>query len=64
MKHKAQETLLTLYVGMKKPISDGHGQKIPVEHLDYDYIRNSKDSKYLEKILRVLRYWQQKYILL
>ncbi|XP_045900678.1 sperm-associated antigen 1-like isoform X2 [Micropterus dolomieu] len=29
--------------------------KIPVEHLDYDYIEKCKDVKYLEKILRVLR---------
>lgn len=41
----------------------GYSQKIPVEHLDYDYIRNSKDAKYLENILRVLRYRQPKYIL-
>lgn len=64
MKHKAHKTLLALYLGMKQPTSDGHSQKIPVEHLDYDYIRSSKDAKYLEKILRVLRYRQPKYILL
>uniref|UniRef100_H3D704 Sperm associated antigen 1 n=1 Tax=Tetraodon nigroviridis TaxID=99883 RepID=H3D704_TETNG len=29
--------------------------KVPVEHLNYDYIRNSKDAKYLEKVLAVLR---------
>ncbi|KAG7470083.1 hypothetical protein MATL_G00135580 [Megalops atlanticus] len=29
--------------------------KIPVEHLDYDYIRECNDVKYLEKILNVLR---------
>lgn len=29
--------------------------KIPVEHLDYDYIKKCEDVKYLEKILRVLR---------
>lgn len=39
---------------MKSPNVD-NSQKIPLEHLDYDYIRNSKDAKYLEKILRVLR---------
>ncbi|XP_054637409.1 sperm-associated antigen 1 isoform X1 [Dunckerocampus dactyliophorus] len=29
--------------------------KIPVEHLEYDYIGKCKDAKYLEKILRLLR---------
>lgn len=29
--------------------------KVPVEHLDYDYIEKCKDVKYLEKILRALR---------
>ncbi|XP_059194522.1 sperm-associated antigen 1 [Centropristis striata] len=29
--------------------------KVPVEHLDYDYIIKCKDVKYLEKILSVLR---------
>lgn len=29
--------------------------KVPVEHLDYDYIKKCKDVKYLEKILKVLR---------
>uniref|UniRef100_A0A7N8X6S9 Sperm associated antigen 1 n=1 Tax=Mastacembelus armatus TaxID=205130 RepID=A0A7N8X6S9_9TELE len=29
--------------------------KVPVEHLDYDYIEKCKDVKYLEKILKVLR---------
>ncbi|KAM8735287.1 sperm-associated antigen 1 [Acanthopagrus schlegelii] len=29
--------------------------KVPVEHLDYKYIEECKDVKYLEKILRVLR---------
>lgn len=29
--------------------------KVPVEHLDYDYIKKCKDVKYLEKILTVLR---------
>ncbi|XP_042280003.1 sperm-associated antigen 1-like [Thunnus maccoyii] len=29
--------------------------KVPVEHLDYDYIKKCKDVKYLEKILRLLR---------
>lgn len=33
---------------------DYHG-KVPVEHLDYDYIEKCKDAKYLEKILKVLR---------
>ncbi|TWW79695.1 Sperm-associated antigen 1 HSD-3.8 [Takifugu flavidus] len=40
---------------MNKPPSVDDRQKIPLEHLDYEYIRNSKDSKYVEKILRVLR---------
>nr|XP_020462431.1 sperm-associated antigen 1 [Monopterus albus] len=31
------------------------GGKIPVEHLDYDYIETCKDVKYLERILKVLR---------
>ncbi|XP_061571802.1 sperm-associated antigen 1-like [Cololabis saira] len=30
-------------------------EKVPVEHLDYDYIGKCKDVKYLEKVLRVLR---------
>ncbi|KAM6909719.1 sperm-associated antigen 1-like [Xenentodon cancila] len=30
-------------------------QKVPVEHLDYDYIGKCKDVKYLEKVLKVLR---------
>ncbi|XP_069001507.1 sperm-associated antigen 1-like [Embiotoca jacksoni] len=29
--------------------------KVPVEHLDYEYIGKCKDVKYLEKVLRVLR---------
>ncbi|XP_005930231.1 sperm-associated antigen 1 isoform X1 [Haplochromis burtoni] len=29
--------------------------KVPVEHLDYDYIEKCKDVRYLEKILRTLR---------
>ncbi|XP_072251020.1 sperm-associated antigen 1 [Leuresthes tenuis] len=29
--------------------------KVPVEHLDYDYIEKCRDAKYLEKILRILR---------
>lgn len=29
--------------------------KVPVEHLDYDYIEKCKDAKYLEKILNMLR---------
>lgn len=63
--HEALDTqnLTHPYLGMK-PTSDGHSQKIPVEHLDYDYISNCKDAKYLEKILTVLRYRQPKYILL
>ncbi|XP_037641490.1 sperm-associated antigen 1-like isoform X1 [Sebastes umbrosus] len=32
-----------------------YGGKVPVEHLDYDYIGKCKDAKYLNKILRVLR---------
>ncbi|XP_040901294.1 sperm-associated antigen 1-like isoform X1 [Toxotes jaculatrix] len=32
-----------------------HWGKVPVEHLDYDYIEKCKDVKYLEKILKVLR---------
>ncbi|XP_076593769.1 sperm-associated antigen 1 isoform X1 [Chaetodon auriga] len=32
-----------------------HSGKVPVEHLDYDYIEKCRDVKYLEKILRVLR---------
>lgn len=52
MKHDAHKTFLSPSAGT----SDGHSQKIPVEHLDYDYIRDSKDAEYLEKILRVLRY--------
>lgn len=30
--------------------------KIPVEHLDYDYIEKCTDLRYLEKILNVLRW--------
>ncbi|XP_027872500.1 sperm-associated antigen 1 [Xiphophorus couchianus] len=33
----------------------GFRTKVPVEHLDYDYIEKCKDVKYLEKILRILR---------
>ncbi|XP_038147781.1 sperm-associated antigen 1 [Cyprinodon tularosa] len=29
--------------------------KVPMEHLDYDFIAKCKDVKYLEKILRILR---------
>ncbi|XP_012727966.2 sperm-associated antigen 1 [Fundulus heteroclitus] len=29
--------------------------KVPVDHLDYDFIETCKDVKYLEKILRILR---------
>ncbi|XP_077432424.1 sperm-associated antigen 1 [Vanacampus margaritifer] len=35
--------------------SDCKSQKIPVEHLDYDYIDKCKDAKYLERILLLLR---------
>ncbi|XP_077382016.1 sperm-associated antigen 1-like isoform X1 [Festucalex cinctus] len=35
--------------------SDCRSQKIPVEHLDYDYIDKCKDAKYLERILLLLR---------
>uniref|UniRef100_A0A3P9Q9W2 Sperm associated antigen 1 n=1 Tax=Poecilia reticulata TaxID=8081 RepID=A0A3P9Q9W2_POERE len=33
----------------------GFSTKVPVEHLDYDFIEKCKDVKYLEKILRILR---------
>uniref|UniRef100_A0A3B4TXM9 Sperm associated antigen 1 n=1 Tax=Seriola dumerili TaxID=41447 RepID=A0A3B4TXM9_SERDU len=33
----------------------GYTGKVPVEHLEYDYIEKCKDVKYLEKILKVLR---------
>lgn len=33
----------------------GHSGKVPVEHLDYDFIEKCKDVKYLEKILQVLQ---------
>uniref|UniRef100_A0A087XZH1 Sperm associated antigen 1 n=1 Tax=Poecilia formosa TaxID=48698 RepID=A0A087XZH1_POEFO len=33
----------------------GFSTKVPVEHLDYDYIEKCKDVKYLEKILKILR---------
>ena len=29
---------------------------VPIEHLDYTYVRNCKNVKEVEKILRVLRY--------
>ena len=29
---------------------------VPIEHLDYSYVRNCKNVKEVEKILRVLRY--------
>lgn len=32
-----------------------YSEKVPVEHLDYDYIKKCKDVKYLEKILILLR---------
>lgn len=35
--------------------SSGHSGKVPVEHLDYDFIEKCKDVKYLEKILQVLQ---------
>ncbi|XP_077455746.1 sperm-associated antigen 1-like [Stigmatopora argus] len=35
--------------------SDFGSTKIPVEHLDYDYIEKCKDAKYMEKILMLLR---------
>lgn len=35
--------------------SDCGSLKIPVEHLEYDYIDKCKDAKYLEKILILLR---------
>ncbi|XP_061633827.1 sperm-associated antigen 1 isoform X1 [Phyllopteryx taeniolatus] len=35
--------------------SDCGALKIPVEHLEYDYIDKCKDAKYLEKILILLR---------
>lgn len=38
-----------------QPAAVDYRGKVPVEHLDYDYIEKCKDVKYLEKILRVLR---------
>ncbi|CAK6967147.1 sperm-associated antigen 1-like [Scomber scombrus] len=38
-----------------QPTSVDYSGKVPVEHLDYDYIKECKDVKYLEKILRLLR---------
>ncbi|KAM9805264.1 sperm-associated antigen 1-like isoform 3-T3 [Syngnathus typhle] len=35
--------------------SDCRSMKIPVEHMEYDYIDKCKDAKYLEKILILLR---------
>ena len=29
---------------------------VPIDHLDYTYVRNCKNTKEVEKILRVLRY--------
>ncbi|KAM7420181.1 hypothetical protein PAMA_014742 [Pampus argenteus] len=39
----------------KQPAAADYSGKVPVEHLDYDYITKCKDVKYLEKILRLLR---------
>lgn len=39
-----------------QPNTADYNKKVPVEHLDYDYIEKCKDVKYLEKILRALRY--------
>lgn len=36
--------------------SPGGSHTLPVEHLDYTYIQQCGDLKYLEKILHVLRY--------
>ncbi|KAM7382428.1 hypothetical protein PAMP_002156 [Pampus punctatissimus] len=38
-----------------QPTAVDYSGKVPVEHLDYDYIKKCKDVKYLEKILRLLR---------
>ncbi|XP_028281034.1 sperm-associated antigen 1 isoform X2 [Parambassis ranga] len=38
-----------------QPTTVDYTGKVPVEHLDYDYIEKCKDVKYLEKILRALR---------
>uniref|UniRef100_A0A3Q0R1J3 Sperm associated antigen 1 n=1 Tax=Amphilophus citrinellus TaxID=61819 RepID=A0A3Q0R1J3_AMPCI len=38
-----------------QPTPVDYSGKVPVEHLDYDYIEKCKDVKYLKKILRVLR---------
>ncbi|KAM9310050.1 sperm-associated antigen 1 [Pholidichthys leucotaenia] len=39
---------------MRATITDNH-RRVPVEHLDYGYIKKCEDRKYLEEILRVLR---------
>ncbi|XP_015257082.1 PREDICTED: sperm-associated antigen 1 [Cyprinodon variegatus] len=40
--------------GFSLPNTD-FSTKVPVEHLDYDFIAKCKDVKYLEKLLRILR---------
>lgn len=44
-----------LFSHQNEPSTTDWSGKIPVEHLDYDYIDKCKDVKYLEKILKVLR---------
>lgn len=44
-----------VYSLLNQPTTVDYSRKVPVEHLDYDYIDKCKDVKYLEKILRVLR---------
>ncbi|XP_008290309.1 sperm-associated antigen 1 [Stegastes partitus] len=44
-----------IFSSQSQPTTVDCGGKVPVEHLDYDYIEKCKDVKYLEKILGVLR---------
>uniref|UniRef100_A0A3Q1GDI1 Sperm-associated antigen 1-like n=1 Tax=Acanthochromis polyacanthus TaxID=80966 RepID=A0A3Q1GDI1_9TELE len=44
-----------LFSRHSQPTIVEYSGKVPVEHLDYDYIEKCKDVKYLEKILKVLR---------
>lgn len=49
------DTLMEMGTDSLQSLTSDPCGKVPVEHLDYDYIEKCKDVKYVEKLLRVLR---------
>ncbi|XP_034029742.1 sperm-associated antigen 1 [Thalassophryne amazonica] len=48
-----------LFPLLNQSVTSDYSGKVPVEHLDYSFIEKCKDVKYLEKILRVLRWGEE-----